>query len=464
MRNYLTLRANESKIEMEAFTKQQAQVPHNYHLGPVYRFFCWCSGARLYLLKGCPTDYNKFFGIGIIVFLTGLMASITGFYALYIIFNSLPLAIIFGFFWGILIFFLDWYIVSSLKKEERFFSEFLFSLPRLILAVLLAVVISRPLELKLFEKEIDGVLQIIQSENSIEYKQLIDNEFESIQKLTAENEKLKEEIRKKEELRDKLFSMTIEEAEGRSPTSKMGKGTVYREKKAEYDKIDKELSELKSLNNAQIKKNLETLAVLESGRQEQVDRSSLKIKQADGLLARMEAMSVLSGKNQTVMYASWFIFILFILIESSPILVKLLSKRGPYDELIDKEEYEKQIEYKKQKIKAKVLANNYLELLKQKDELQIGAEKRNNEKLVKEIEEAKNEINKLAIGKWKKQEIDAIEQEIALEENKNDIEDNFEGDILPASEGFKVEQNQSENIKADIEENTPLSENRNMKL
>ncbi len=437
---------------MDAFTNKQTHAPHKYSLGPIYSFFCWCSGARLYLLKGCPTDYNKFFGIGIIVFLTGVMASITGFYALYIIFNSVSLAVIFGIFWGVLIFFLDWYIVSSLKKEERLFSELLFSLPRLILAVLLAVVISRPLELKLFEKEIDGVLQTIQSENSIEHKQLIDKEYENLSRLATENETLKDEVKQKEELRNKLFSMMIEEAEGRSPTSKIGKGSVYREKKAEYDKIDMELSELKRTNSARIEKNIATITELESKRQQQVDKSSTKIKQADGILARLEAMDVLSQKNRTVKYASWFIFILFILIESSPILVKLLSKRGPYDELIDKEEYEKQIEYKKQKVKAKVLANNYLELLKQKDELQIDAEKRNNEKLVKEIENAKNEINKLAIGKWKKQEIDAINKEVAQEINSSEISENdLNDEQLVASEGFKVEKGESERIEVENE-------------
>lgn len=210
----------------------------------------------------------------------------------------------------------------------------------------------------------------------------------------------------------------IEEAEGRSPTSKVGKGGVYREKKAEYDKIDKELQEIKQVNNARIEQNKDLISKFEKQKQEQLEKSNTEIKRADGLLARFEAMSVLSEKNPTVKYASWFIFLLFVLIEASPILVKLLSRRGPYDELIEKEEYEKQIEYKKQKIKAKILANNYLELLKQKDELQIEAEKRNNEKLIEEIEKAKDEINKLAVGKWKQKEIDSISKQVDNELNE----------------------------------------------
>lgn len=423
----------------------RTQVPHKYKMSALYRFFCWCSGARLYLLKACPTDYNKFFGIGIIVFLTGVMASITGFYALFIIFNSITLAIIFGVFWGVLIFFLDWYIVLSLKKEDRFLSEFLLSSPRIILAILLAVVISRPLELKLFEKEIESTLQTIQTKNSIQHNQLINKEFENIQKLRVENEKLAKQITDKENLRNKLFNMMIEEAEGRSPTSAVGKGVVYAEKKAEYKKIDKELNELKASNQQQIKDNAAILVNLQSKRQQQIDKTGEKIKQSDGLLARMEAMSKLSENNTTIKYATWFIFALFILIESSPILVKLLSKRGPYDELIDKEEYEKLVEYRKQKLKAKILSTNYIELLQQRDDLQTESEKRNNEKLILEIEKAKDEINKLAIGNWKKDEIEALTKQIKDEMNLNSFSES-DKELLIVSDGFKIENYDTVNI------------------
>jgi len=404
-------------------SSNNTQIPHTYKLDPFYRFFCWCSGARLYLLRSCPTDYNKFFGIGIIVFLTGVMASITGFYALFMIFDSPLIAVGFGIFWGILIFFLDWFIVTSLKKEERIISELLFAIPRIILAILLAVVISKPLELKLFEKEINGQLQKIHASNNIEYNQLVDKEYQDVITLKSENEKLTNELKQKEELRNSLFSMMIEEAEGRSPTSKMGKGAVYKEKKDEYEKIDAELKELKQINNSRIEKNLENISALEKIKQQQVSKSSVEIRSADGLLARLEAVSLLEENNKTVKYAGWFIFILFVLIESSPILVKLLSRRGPYDELIEKEEFEKQIEYKKQKIKAKILANNYLELLKQKDELQIESEKRNNEKLIKEIEIAKEEINRMAVGKWKQNEIDSLSREVIQELKQEEIKD-----------------------------------------
>ncbi len=408
----------------------------NYKMSLFYQFFSWCSGARLYLLKGCPTDYNKYFGIGMIIFLTGIMASITGFFALFTIFDSYPVAIIFGIFWGILIFFLDWFIVASLKKEEKFLPEFLFSIPRIFLAILLAVVISKPLELKLFEKEINAVLVSMKTESSIQFKQLVDKEFIQIQTLKLENDNLNRDLKDKEEQRELLFDMIIKEAEGESLTGRVGKGPVYREKKAEFDRLNLNLDEFKKNSAEQIKLNNQKIEKLELLRNEKVKDGSKDIYKADGLLARLEAMSKLKKNNSTVNSASWFIFILFILIEAAPILVKLLSRRGPYDELIEKEEYEKLVEYKKQKIKAKFLANNYLELLKQKDELQIEAEKRNNENLIKHIEEAKEDINKKVVDKWKEKELEAVIQ--------NDTETNL------AEESFnKSDDNKGETVKID---------------
>ncbi len=406
----------------------QTIILPKFKMSLFYQFFSWCSGARLYLLKSCPTDYNKYFGIGMIVFLTGIMASITGFFALYMIFDSYWIAAVFGVFWGILIFFLDWFIVASLKKEEKFISEFLFSVPRIILAVLLAVVISKPLELKLFEKEINAVLVNEKTESSIKYKQLVDKEFNQIEILKIENENLRKDIKNKEEQRNLLFDMIIKEAEGRSPTGIIGKGPVYREKKAEFDRLNENLDMLEKNSSLQIKMNLQKIEEFNIQKNARIDNSTEHIQNADGLLARLEAMSILKDKNSTVSMASWFIFILFILIEAAPILVKLLSRRGPYDELIDKEEYEKQIEYKKQKIKAKVLANNYLELLKQKDELQIEAEKRNNENLVKHIEEAKEDINKKVVEKWKEKELETVHTDLiesdSQQENSTETENN----------------------------------------
>ena len=57
-----------------------------------------------------------------------------------------------------LIFNLDRFIVSTIKKRDSKWKELLQATPRIILAMIIAMVISKPLELKLFEKEINQIL------------------------------------------------------------------------------------------------------------------------------------------------------------------------------------------------------------------------------------------------------------------------------------------------------------------
>ena len=59
---------------------------------------------------------------------------------------------------GLLILNLDRFIVSTIKKRDSFRNELLQASPRVAPAIIIAVVISKPLETKIFEKEINQVL------------------------------------------------------------------------------------------------------------------------------------------------------------------------------------------------------------------------------------------------------------------------------------------------------------------
>ena len=78
-------------------------------------------------------------------------------YAVFTFSDNLWMSSIIGIIWGGMIFNLDRYIVSTIKKSDNFFDELLQATPRIILAMIIAVVIAKPLELKIFEKEINQV-------------------------------------------------------------------------------------------------------------------------------------------------------------------------------------------------------------------------------------------------------------------------------------------------------------------
>ena len=96
-------------------------------------FFILCSGADASILKTCSEgEQNKYAGIGATVFFTAVMAFIASSYALYTVFDTVYTSIFFGLIWGLLIFNLDRFIVSTIKKRETISSEFLQATPRII--------------------------------------------------------------------------------------------------------------------------------------------------------------------------------------------------------------------------------------------------------------------------------------------------------------------------------------------
>lgn len=375
-----------------------------------YKFFCWCSGARLYLLKRCPTDFNIFFGIGMIVFLTGVMASISGSYAFYTVFQDPYLALAFGMFWGILIFFFDWYLVSSLKKENHFIKELLTASPRIVLAIFLAIVISRPLELKLFESEINGQLETLNQNKMNTFKNTVGNRFTEVEQLQNQN---KEYERKIEDLlvqRNMLFELLVEEAEGRSPIGKAGKGSVYREKKSEYDRVNLIYEQEKSRLYPIIEANNKRLVLLQAERDQQLSSGNEVLKSSTGFLARLEAYSQLGKENRGIRYTGWFILFLFICIETGPMFVKLISKRTAYDELLALEE-SKVISQSKQEITLiSEKTNRVIESEKMKSQARLLEEVEYSKDFARQLVEAQAEIGRERIRRWKEHELKKMDE------------------------------------------------------
>ncbi|MEP7093529.1 MAG: DUF4407 domain-containing protein, partial [Flavobacterium sp.] len=172
------------------------------------QFFILCSGADRDLLEGCSEgEQTKYVGIGATVFFTAVMAFLASAYALFTVFDSIYPALIFGFVWSLLIFNLDRFIVSTIKKRDRFLDEFLQATPRILLAVIIAIVISKPLEIKIFEKEINTVLLKEKNEMELANKKQVGNYFKSdLDKNKAEITALKNDILKKEKEVNALYS------------------------------------------------------------------------------------------------------------------------------------------------------------------------------------------------------------------------------------------------------------------
>ncbi|MBT8321748.1 MAG: DUF4407 domain-containing protein [Eudoraea sp.] len=300
----------------------------------IRRFFVLCSGADVSILDTCSSgEQNKYAGIGATVFFTAVMAFIASAYALYTVFDNIYAALFFGLVWGLLIFNLDRFIVSTIRKRDSFWSEFVQATPRIILAVIIAVVISKPLEMKIFEKEINQVLLEEKNAMTLANKEQIALQYTPVvEGLNQDIANLKAEVAAKETENNALYDTYIAEAEGRKGTLLIGKGPVYKEKREKHDASLLELRDLKEKNGQKIEAIEAQIATLQQEYGQDVENSQPIIDGFDGLMARINALGKLPW------FPSFFIFLLFLAIETSPIVVKLLSPKGPYDYKLEDEE------------------------------------------------------------------------------------------------------------------------------
>lgn len=298
------------------------------------RFFILCSGADSELLDSCSKgEQNKYAGIGATVFFTAVMAFIASSYALFTVFDNAYTAVFFGIIWGLLIFNLDRFIVSTIKKRDSFKNELLQATPRIVLAVIIAIVISKPLEMKIFEKEINQVLLAQKNELTLANKEQLALQYTpKVEELKQTISALKSEVLAKEAETNAIYDTYISEAEGTAGTKLLGKGPVYEEKREKHDAALAELQALKTTNSEKIGATELQTMTLENEYASVVANSQPIIDGFDGLMARITAL------NELPWLPSFFIFLLFLAIETSPIIAKLLAPKGAYDIKLEESE------------------------------------------------------------------------------------------------------------------------------
>lgn len=329
----------------------------------VTRFLWWCAGADSQLLMKCPYyDRVKYAGIGGVVLTTGVLAAFSGGYAFYTIFGPkgdameaeayaimdvLP-ASLFGFIWGMVILNLDRFIVSSTGKgdgtEKITLDEFKSAIPRLMIALVLGICISTPLEIRILESEINAELQGEQNK----YLLRLNAETDSIadmnlirmeEKLVPLQAKVTEIERNLENRRQEILRGREKlelEAEGRSGSGVAGRGPAYRDKKENLDKLEAELEVDRTTKNSEKAKYQAEIAKLQAN-VEEIDKNRMKQKEQnvdrakhlDGLLKRVEISHNIGG------VVPWMIMLLILCIEMGPIFFKMMLIKSPYDFLQD---------------------------------------------------------------------------------------------------------------------------------
>jgi hypothetical protein len=393
------------------------------------RFLLFCSGANLEVLEQCPTDQSKYAGIGATILLTSLLASMSGGYALFTVFRSVPVAVLLGMLWGVVIFNLDRVIVSGMRRQRYAWMDVMYAMPRVLLAVLLAIVISRPFELRLFEAEILQKWHRMQLDaRNIDRQTIAAGDTARINVLKAENARLGGEIQARDqEFRDAQQAW-VKEKEGTAGTRIPGAGPVFAEKQRILESAAGRLQAAETRNRPLIRKNQEEIDRLILAQDSLRARVNAVTDNAGGFLARMEAFGALKRESRAVHLASIFLTLLFITLETAPIMVKLLSNFSqylPYEELLKQREFEI-VEKVRQDMRIRsatlsadarrtiddheVVHDAEIELSTKRDKLRRDVELQANEALMQRVAQAQVEIAGQLVEEWKRRELEKIEQ------------------------------------------------------
>ena len=92
----------------------------------------------------------------------------------------------------------------------------------------------------------------------------------------------------------------------------------------------------------------------------------------------------------------------------APVLVKLLSSRGPYDDILENDEHIFQIERIEQMTLRSQLSFEKLELAKQTGNYALEQEIANKKNYTRRFKEAEAEISQEMINKWKREELERV--------------------------------------------------------
>lgn len=315
-------------------------------------FLIACSGADKGVLNEAGLENPKFVSIGAAILLTAVLASLSGGYALYSSFNSVVTAVIFGVIWAVVIFNLDRYIVVSIDKNDTAIRQAVMAIPRLLISFLLAITISKPLELRIFQGSINNKLYENDSAELFRYDSIANTKKKSLKKelIKTEQQKTtdviladytsnKEAILKQQDVLFKNIRFAGQDTVrkkillGRLKIVNrqlvFADSLINNRKKQVYSGII-ETENLNAEAKRRVYKELfaadsvNTLRVLE-----------IKEKQTNrDMLVRLKALSELKASDSTMNMTGNLITLLFILIEMSPVLIKLMSKKGLYEAVI----------------------------------------------------------------------------------------------------------------------------------
>ena len=304
------------------------------------------GGDRFILERATFADQMKYMCLGGVVSATGIMAALAGGFAFYTIFEPKGSAIdqgfsagtsilscVFGFFWGLMIFNIDRFIVTSTGKgdgtEAITWEEFKGAIPRILMGAIIAMTISKPVEIRMFKSEIDARLYEEQLVKQKDFERRTSANFED--RLKTVNNEIAKIAFARQELMDRIKAAEIEytkQLNGTAGNGLRGDGPLAKALKVQLDNLEQQMGKFDQAHAAQLEAATTKQKGIEKEKEEALSQNVKVAHGLDGLLERIKLADEIAGWG-----ISLFVTLLFLAIELTPIFFKLMLVKTPYDYL-----------------------------------------------------------------------------------------------------------------------------------
>lgn len=387
-------------------------VENERNVGWYNNFLWWCAGVNRDVLRKCPTEWAKYAGMGGTIFSTACMAALSGGYAISTVFDNILVSILFGFFWGfIIIFNLDRLIVNTMFSDGEVtisWLELKSGLPRILLAIFLGIVISTPLEMKIFEDRINSQLVKDNIERTNETRKIAQ---EGNGTLIERRNKLELELK---DITDRLATADRdlkEEEEGSSLSGKTGKGPIYEAKKNLRDAIGKEKDDWMAAHEIELADLRDQIITNAKKTRDDIKKGN----EEEGFCVRYEAFSNLTSikfspyfEIPKLFWVSLFITLLFVSIECAPTFMRMMVADGSYEKILEAERHKFRVMSDKRISDINDIINTEVKISTEKNRQKLEAEILANKQLMDKIATTQAELLQIAIEKWREEELEKI--------------------------------------------------------
>ncbi|MDO4800646.1 MAG: DUF4407 domain-containing protein [Prevotellaceae bacterium] len=294
----------------------------NGKFGQLKEFLWTFAGVDKDLLRMCPTDHARLAGFGGTILWGGIISGLSFGYGFYMFTESLLVSIIIGIVCFCLTIFLDGFITNTMYSDGEVTvskRELLSSMPRVILAIILGIVISAPLQIKIFEGKINDYI-INDHYKSIVASSTYEKNEERIETLNQELQKL-----------NTIIEIQEKEYENELAANRRGIGPVAKEKELRIENTKRLIIEKSH--------QLNQYSIL---RDSLINVAKHPCEADFSFSSKIEALSqIASFKNnesKILPIANLLICFMFIVLCLLPIINKMLMADGVYEKLLKHEE------------------------------------------------------------------------------------------------------------------------------